>query len=176
MYRIILIIITIIVLLFNTSDIYAASRSVDASAQIKGEHLNNLEVYYYRVRKLRKFLERYNSPLAPYSKDFVYWADFYDIDWRLVPAISGVESTFGKRIPAGSYNAYGWNNGNYRFVSWEDSIEHVTMTLRTKYKNKGAVTVWQIARRYAPPSSTWAGNVSYFMNKIDSTPIEFDLE
>jgi len=129
----------------------------------------------YRTLKLKIFFKKYNSPLTPYAKYFVYWADVYNIDWRLIPAISGVESTFGKRIPKNSFNAYGWANGEYRFSSWEDSIEHVTKTLRLKYKDKGAVTIKSIARRYAPPSSTWGGKVEFFMSKIDSTPLEFDL-
>jgi hypothetical protein len=124
-----------------------------------------------RAETLEKFLKKHNSPLVPYSKDFVYWADYYEIDWRLVPAITGVESTFGKRIPKNSYNAYGWNNGDYKFSSWPASIEHVSKTLREKYINKNADSIDKIARRYAPPSKTWAGNVKFFMNKIDDAPI-----
>ena len=60
----------------------------------------------YRDYTLRKFLEKNSSPLTPYSPDFIKLADYYGLDWRLVPAISGVESTFGKHIPGNSYNAY----------------------------------------------------------------------
>ena len=133
------------------------------------------EQFDYRVTKLETFLSKYNSPLVTYSRDFVEHADTYGLDYRLVPAITGVESTFGKRIPHNSYNAYGWANGEYRFTSWEDSIEHVSMTLRTKYIEKGAVSIPQIARRYAPPSSTWGGKVKFFMTKLDSLPLTFDI-
>lgn len=129
----------------------------------------------YRVYKLKSYLESQKSPLADYAEDFVKYADIYEIDWRLVPAITGVESTFGKRIPANSYNAYGWANGEYRFSSWEDSIEHVSMTLRTKYIDKGAISISTIARRYAPPSSTWGSKVKYFMGKIDKLPLSYDI-
>jgi len=129
----------------------------------------------YRVENLRKFLTKYNSPLAGYAQEFVIYADIYGLDYRIVPSITGVESTFGKRIPRNSYNAYGWANGEYRFSSWENSIEHVSMTLRTKYIDKGAPTVTKIARRYAPPSSTWAGKVKFFMTKIDPFPVSYDI-
>ena len=62
----------------------------------------------YRVVSLKRFFEKYDSPLADYAEKFVKEADKYNLDWRLVPAISGVESTFGKRIPYGSFNAYGF--------------------------------------------------------------------
>lgn len=129
----------------------------------------------YRVYVLRKFLIKHNSPLTPYSPTFIKLADFYDIDWRMVPAISGVESTFGKRIPIGSYNAYGWANGGYKFESWPDSISVVTKTLREKYLNKGATSITKIARRYAPPSNTWGRNVNFFIGKISVLPLSFDI-
>ncbi len=131
--------------------------------------------YDYRVQNLRNFFQKYNSPLAPYAQDFVEYADIYGIDYRLVPAISGVESTFGKQIPYGSYNAYGWAGGDYRFNSWKDSIRIVTETLKTKYIDKGAVTIPQIAKIYAPPSTTWAAYVQYFMAKIDTLPLNFEI-
>lgn len=121
-----------------------------------------------RVVKLEAYFAKHNSPLKPHAYDFVYYADTYGLDWKLVPAISGVESTFGKRIPMNSYNAYGWANGKYAFTSWENSIEVVSRTLKEKYVNRGLDTVPKIARVYAPPSTTWSGNVQFFMNQIDA--------
>ena len=124
----------------------------------------------YRVEKLSLFLEQQNSPLVDYADEMIETADKYRLDWRLVPAITGVESSFGKRIPYHSYNAYGWNNGNFRFGSWEESIEHVSKTLRERYLDRGATSVGAIGRIYAPPSTTWAGKVNHLMAKIEATP------
>lgn len=121
-----------------------------------------------RVERLTAFLEKYDSPLLPYAEDFVKVADKYQIDWKLVPAITGVESTFGKQIPFHSYNAYGWNNGNYRFKSWENSIEIVSKALKEKYYNRGLDNPYKIGPVYAPPSSTWAGKVTRFMKEIEN--------
>lgn len=124
-----------------------------------------------RVEKLEEYLTSHNSPLAPYAKIIIANADKYNLDWRLVASISGVESTFGKRLPRNSYNAYGWNGGNYYFKSWEDGIETVSKTLRQNYMDKwGAKTIYDIAPIYAPPSKTWAYNVNYFMNMIEKGP------
>jgi len=145
----------------------------ESSAQLKSITLRQNDP---RIATLEKYLNSHNSPLASYAEEFVTYSDKYGLDWRLVPAISGVESTFGKRIPKNSYNAYGWANGNYKFDSWEDSIEVVSKTLRTKYIDRGAPSINKIARRYAPPSSTWAWKVKFFMTKIEPLPIYFDLE
>jgi hypothetical protein len=157
----------------SAGGVYAQDIEAGASAAINYSEVS--DNFDYRVTNLRKFLIKYNSPLSDYAQDFVVYADIYGLDYRIIPAITGVESTFGKRIPVNSYNAYGWANGEYRFTSWEDSIEHVSMTLKTKYIERGAPTIAQIARRYAPPSSTWGSKVKFFMRKIDSLPVSYDI-
>ncbi len=121
-----------------------------------------------RAERLKSFFETYDSPLSPYARYFIETSDKYELDWRLVPAISGVESTFGKAIPYGSYNAYGWANGTYRFTSWENSIEIVTKSLRENYLDRGATTVDKIAPIYCPPSTSWGWKVKFFMDKIEN--------
>ncbi len=122
-----------------------------------------------RVKILKEFLESYNSPLAPLALVFVETADTYNLDWRLLAAISGVESTFGQQIPSGSYNGWGWgvygNNATY-FSSWKDGIQIISRGLRENYMDKwGATNVYEIGRMYAA-SSAWASHVEYFMNRI----------
>lgn len=157
----------------GTSPVHGEEFVVSASASIQKEAVNTH--FDFRVTNLEYFLAKYNSPLTTYAAEFVTYADKYGIDYRLVPAIAGVESTFGKRIPFKSFNAYGWANGKYKFTSWEDSINIVTMALRTKYIDRGAPTIAKIGRRYAPPSKTWAGKVTFFINKIDTLPVTFDI-
>ncbi len=177
MKKLLIVLILIFSLFINTADFVSADYPVaEPSAQIKVEGVNdNHQKGDYRVSTLKTFLEGYNSPLANSADQFVAKADRYQLDWRLVPAITGVESTFGKRIPSDSYNAYGWANGVYKFESWDNSIEIVSRALREKYIDRGAVTIDQIARRYAPPSSTWSWKVQYFMNKIDPLPLSFTI-
>lgn len=166
-----LIILFIVLILTSARGTYAQNIS-DSSAILVNKNSISFD---YRIENLRSFFEKYNSPLADFAPDFVYYADYYDLDYRLIPAITGVESTFGKRIPANSYNAYGWANGDYSFESWEDSISHVSNVLKAKYVDRGAESVSEIARIYAPPSSTWGSKVSYFVNKIDTLPLNFDI-
>jgi len=139
-----------------------------ASGVLKSEEDLASNSQNQKIEQLRAFLEAYRSPLTPYARTFVQVAEKYQIDWKLVPAITGVESTFGRQIPYNSYNAYGWANGKYRFGSWEESIEKVTKTLRQKYYDRGLDNPYKIGPVYAPPSSTWAGKVSHFMNEIEN--------
>lgn len=124
-----------------------------------------------RVTKLTSYLEARNSPLTPYAGFFISEADRLGLDWKLVVAISGVESTFGRFIPANSFNGWGWGiftgkQDGIHFSSWADGITTVSEGLRYNYVNKGAVSVEQMGRIYAA-SPTWASKVRFFMNQID---------
>lgn len=125
----------------------------------------------YRIKVLGDYLKRYNSPLTPYAGTFVKYADQYDLDWRLVASISGIESTFGHQIPYGTYNGWGWGiygTNMIWFTSWEDGIRTVSQGLRENYINKwGAKNVYQIGKIYAA-SPTWAQRVDYFMRNMES--------
>ena len=121
-----------------------------------------------RVTQLTQFLKSYDSPLTPFAADFIKYGDKYGVDWKLLPAISGVESTFGKAIPFNSYNAYGWGGGEIVFASWEESIGVVTRSLRQNYINRGLTNVDLIGPVYCPPNRSWEINVKYFMQKLET--------
>jgi len=169
-----LVLVTLMILPLVKPKFVTAGPSVaESSATLKSTESKDSD---WRVTTLRRFLAQYDSPLVDHVDFLVTYADIYNLDWRLIPAITGVESTYGKRIPKDSFNAYGWANGKYAFDSWESSIATVSQTLREKYYDKGAIDINQIARRYAPPSTTWAGKVKSIMKKIDRLPLSFTLE
>ncbi len=123
-----------------------------------------------REEKLRNFFSKYNSPLADSAETFVAIADKYNIDYRLLPAISGVESTFCRNIIQGTYNCYGWgiygNNVIY-FDSFDDGIQKVGQGIYEGYVTKGADSVEKIAPIYNPNTPWhWSGKVRFFMNQI----------
>lgn len=125
-----------------------------------------------RVTHLRTYLASHNSPLADEAEVFIREADRNDLDWKFVAAIAGVESTFGKHIPRGSYNAWGWGiptgaQSGVGFKNWEDGISTVSEGLRKNYVDRGAQTIEQIGRIYAA-SPRWAGNVRFFISRIEA--------
>ena len=124
-----------------------------------------------RAKILKGYLELHNSPLADNAQTFVEEADKYNLDWRLVASIAGVESTFGQAEPAGCYN--GWGYGIYGtnmmcFASYDDAIHTISESLREKYMDTwGATDVYDIGHYYAA-SPTWADRVTYFMNDMET--------
>ncbi len=121
-----------------------------------------------RAQTLHDYLAQYDSPLANYSQDFIEAADFYQLDWKLVPAISGVESTFGKAIPGG-YNGWGWGvygNQALGFNSWREGIFTVSQGLKQNYIDRGLKDPYAMNRVYAT-SPAWGGHVDYFLQDID---------
>jgi len=140
----------------------ASSATIKLPTQIQGER-------DLRAKILKDFLVEQDSPLAPYAKDFIDNADKYNLDWKLVAAISGVESTFGKEIPGNSYNAWGWGvygDNVIRFSSWKDGIQIVSQGLRDRYMDQwGGKDIYQIGTAYAS-SPAWAGHVQLYLNKI----------
>nr|MBI5455367.1 glucosaminidase domain-containing protein [Candidatus Levybacteria bacterium] len=148
--------------------IYAREQASASSATIKPTEFNKVEDDY-RVKIVEKYLKSYGSPMTENAKDFVYYADKYNLDWRLVLAISGVESTYGKQIPPYSYNGWGWGvygDNVIRFKSWKQGIETVSQGLREQYINKwGGQNVYQIGAIYAS-SPHWANSVNIHLNMI----------
>lgn len=124
-----------------------------------------------RVKQLESYLAAHHSPLTDYAAFFISEADRLSLDWKLVAAIAGTESTFGKFIPRDSFNAWGWGiftgkSDGIHFTSWADGIRTVSEGLKFKYVNKGATSVEQMGKIYAA-SPAWASHVLYFMEKID---------
>ncbi|HCC68236.1 TPA: hypothetical protein DEP90_03510 [Patescibacteria group bacterium] len=118
-----------------------------------------------QTENIRKYLNKRNSPLAKYAEEFVKAANNYGIDYRLVAAISVVESSGGIYCFR-PYNAWGW--GKSGFNSWKDGIWAVSKGL-SKYYSSGVNTPRKIAYRYCPPNAVkWGNNVSYVMNLIEN--------
>lgn len=123
---------------------------------------------------LRRFLESYHSPLAPYADYILEISEKYSLDWRLLTAIAGNESLFGRVVPNNSYNAWGWgvhSQGTVRFGSWEEGIERVARSLKEDFIDQGLVTLELMMSRYAPVSVQndypWADNVRFFMERLE---------
>ena len=121
-----------------------------------------------RAKILSEYFRKYNSPLEYHAQDFIDASDEYGLDWKLVPAISGVESTFGKH--SYGYNAWGWGiygDNRLGFVSWKDGIFTVTGGLKKGYIDRGLTDPYSMNRIYAA-SKTWGSRVDYFMKDMES--------
>lgn len=148
------------------------------SNYVVGQKLNVSNAEYIlsdpRIVAMRQYLIDNNSPMYLYSAVFIQKADEYNLDWRLVASIAGVESAFGKMTPYDSNNAWGWRGGPggafSKFDDWGDGISTVTQGLATGYGIN--LTPFQIESAYCPTCSQnlhhpWANGVQNNMNTLD---------
>ena len=89
-----------------------------------------------RLNRLQKFFRSADCPAQKYSGVFLEAADEYDLDWRLLPSISFIESTGGKA--ARNNNLFGWDSGRAEFPSAIAGIHEVGyyLTHSGLYRNK----------------------------------------
>lgn len=152
------------------------------SGAIKNSPAQNGQVISKRLDRqaqiLQAYLAKFDSPMQYHAQDFIDAAKVYNLPWNMLPAIAGVESSFGKQIPGG-YNAYGW--GAYDayhavyFDSWPDGIYTVAKGLRENYLNKGLNDPFSINKIYAA-SHFWGNHVSYFMNDLEKFASNYQEE
>ena len=126
-----------------------------------------------RIETLEAFFKRYNSPLEEFATDIVDNADKYGLDYRLLPAIAMQESTLCLKAPRDTNNCWGFGiYGKKRtaFPSLADAIETISRTLAREYHAQGLIEPVDIMSKYTPSNSgEWAENVSYVMDRIEST-------
>lgn len=130
-----------------------------------------------KAKILSKYLASYNSPMQYHAQDFIDASETYGLDWKLLPSIAGVESTFGKQIPGG-FNAWGWGvygNQAIYFNSWRDGMFTIARGLRKNYLNKGLTDPYAINRIYAA-SPYWGRNVSYFMADLEKFAVRYEAD
>ena len=120
---------------------------------------------------IKNYLEKYQSPLAPYAYYIVNIADEFQIDFRLTTAIAQQESNLCRFIPSDTHNCWGWgihSQGTLGFASFEEGIRIVSEGLSKDYLAKGYETPEQIMKKYTPLSNgSWASGVNQFMQEME---------
>lgn len=118
-----------------------------------------------RTVALSEYFTLKNCPLLPYVSDFITAADKYNVDYRLLPAISIHESTCGKRFPADTNNPFGWNSAKGpkgRFASIPVAIDYITKQLANASPYAGKSIRTKLSY-YCPSPSYPAETMSYML-------------
>jgi len=158
----------------QTKNLRAFNNSISSTAFAAIPFSKNVVTYKIqeqdaKVELVRQFFVLYGSPLQYYAQDVIDAANFYHIDFSLIPAIAMQESNLCKKAPVDSYNCWGF--GMYgkkitRFENYKEAIYAVAKTL-SQYKNKGLETPEEIMKKYTPSNNgSWAYSVSFFMNRL----------
>lgn len=110
--------------------------------------------------------------MVGYERELIAIAEKYNLDWTILAAIAGTESSFGKRMPANCLNPYGWGiYGDNRlcFKTYPDAAEAVAKGLYTRYNT---TSLESIGRTYNKVSTEgWISHTRFFMNKIKSASV-----
>jgi len=122
-----------------------------------------------RCQALRNFFLRYQSPLEKFALVFVQTAGKHRLDWRLMPAISMVETSGGKHGTPG--NIFGWNSGRTRFQTIEAGILFVAGRFAGSPIYAGR-TAMGILEKYNPAKKAYPPKVTKFMLEMSLAPVE----
>ncbi len=129
-----------------------------------------------RARAIDEFLESYDSPLAGYGMKFVTEAEKNDLDWRLLVAIAGRESTFARHACKKVTNSFlGYGSCKINFKSVDEAIERVSASLGgnhvgTAHYYDGKDTL-QILRKYNSVIPNYPKEVVRIMKMIDGQDV-----
>ncbi|MBI2196690.1 glucosaminidase domain-containing protein [Candidatus Daviesbacteria bacterium] len=168
----------LVILLLNFPSFSLTEKTQAEELVVENSQFNLVEAKKLdrRAEILSSYLAKFDSPLQYHAQDFIDAAETYQLDWKMLPAIAGVESTFGKQIPGG-YNGWGWGVYGTQaiyFTSWRDAIFTISKGLREGYLDKGLNDPYSMNRVYAA-SPHWGGKVSYFMQDLENFADKFEL-
>lgn len=120
---------------------------------------------------IRKYLEKYNSPLVPYSDLIFEVSESYGFEYYWIVAIAQQESNLCKKIPVNSHNCWGYginSAGTLRFPDYETAIKTYAEYLKREYFDKGYNTAELIMKKYCPHSNgSWAFGVNQFIDELE---------
>jgi hypothetical protein len=120
-----------------------------------------------RIEKLDVFFRSYGCPAPHHAVDYVRAADAFQVDYRLLPVISLLESTCGTYATTNNY--WGWDGARSDFESVPEGIAFVTRQLAAgqPYRDKA---LDQKLLAYNPETS-YARKVIRLMASIEASNI-----
>lgn len=121
---------------------------------------------------IKKYLEKYKSPLLPYSDLIFEVSQTYGLDYYWIVAIAQQESNLCKKAPEDSHNCWGYGihkRGTLKFDNYELAIKSYAEYLKREYFDKGLNTPELIMKKYCPSSNgSWARGVQQFIDELES--------
>lgn len=125
-----------------------------------------------RPEIIKAYLEKYKSPLAPYSDLIFELSEDYGFEYYWIVAIAQQESNLCKKIPEDSHNCWGYGihkNGTLKFENYELALRSYAEYLKREYFDKGLNTPELIMKKYCPGSNgSWAFGVNQFIREMET--------
>ncbi len=124
-----------------------------------------------RIEKIRRYLEKYKSPLLPHYRLIFDLSQAYGFEYYWIVAIGQQESNLCKKIPTNSYNCWGYgihSKGTLRFENYELALRSFAEYLKREYFDKGLNTPELMMTKYCPNSNgSWANGVRQFIDELE---------
>jgi hypothetical protein len=121
---------------------------------------------------IKKYLEKYNSPLVPYSDLIFEVSQTYGFEYYWIVAIAQQESNLCKKAPEDSHNCWGYGihkRGTLTFDNYELAIKSFAEYLKEQYFDKGLDTPELIMAKYCPSSDgSWFRGVQQFIDEMEN--------
>jgi len=144
----------------------------EGAGEVKGEMTEMTVEADARPILIRKYLEKYKSPLLPYSDLIFKLSETYGFEYYWILAIGQQESNLCKKIPEESYNCWGYGihkSGTLRFENYELALKSFAEYLKREYFDKGYDTAEKMMTKYCPSSNgSWAYGVNHFIEEIET--------
>lgn len=138
----------------ETYGLFAFNQALDE----KSLEEDRIKVLEAKAMAIDSYFKERNMPLEGYGMKMVEEAEKNNLDWRLIPAISVIESTGGKFACKKVKNSFlGWGSCKINFESKEKAIEIVAWNLggnnpkTSRHYQKGQDLV-DLLQTYNPPS------------------------
>lgn len=125
------------------------------------------KIFDLKVNKLESFIKKMGDDnYAKSARTILNTAIRCKVDYKLLVAISGVESGFGN-INVGKYNPYGYITG-IPYTSYDQAINDIYCKFYKYYVSKGLNTAEKIARIYTGSDNNqkWINLVKLYLSKI----------
>ncbi|MDD4136214.1 MAG: hypothetical protein PHN66_04055 [Candidatus Shapirobacteria bacterium] len=162
----------------NKSNVVLGFSNENVMIESAGEDAKNVSVDAIvsgadaRPMLIKKYLEKYNSPMAPYSDLIFQISEDYGFEYYWIVAIAQQESNLCKKAPENSYNCWGYGihkKGTLRFDGYELAIKSYAEYLKREYFDKGLNTPELMMKKYCPSSNgSWANGVNQFIEELKS--------
>lgn len=119
------------------------------------------------VQRAKAILNRYNSVMEPYAEIIVRRAEECGGDYKVLLAIAGNESGFG-RIPYKLYNPYGYLDGK-QYSGWTESLEFLSCVISQRFLKPCNNDIACIVKTYGghdTDKERWIFNITWFRDRI----------
>ena len=157
----------------NTQTVFIQKQNIEADGvlalnQVIDQKAKDLKS---KADAIDAYFEEHNMPLEGTGIKMVQEAEKNGLDWRLLPAISVIESTGGRHACKNvTHSFFGWGSCKINFKSDDEAIETVAMNLGGNdpdtdqhYADK---TTEQILKKYNSVIPTYAKKVIKVMDEI----------